>query len=56
MGISRGLACLILSYMLAKLYSIPVHFPHLPDLKILFLRNSIMTVQGFLFAFSFQYL
>ena len=56
MGQLRGLGILIISWIIAKVYSVPIHFPNWQDLKVMNARNFLMTVHGFMFAFSFHYL
>lgn len=56
MGMMRGLGILVLAFPMARYYKVRIDFPSLSDLKILNLRNFIMTSHGFFFALSFHYL
>lgn len=52
----RGFGVLVFSMLLCKLYRKPIDFSLISDLHILNVRNFMMTLHGFFFAFSFHYL
>lgn len=55
-GFIRGLAATILPYFIARYNNIDLTFPSRHNLKWQFIRNGIMFIQGFVYAWSQFYL
>ena len=56
MGLSRGIATVLMTLAIVRYYNIRIDLPHAQDLKILHVRNIIMVAQGTMFAFCMRYL
>lgn len=55
-GFIRGLAATIVPYLIARYQSIDLTYPSYHNLKWQFIRNSIMFIQGYVYAWSQYYL
>ncbi len=56
MGLSRGFATILMTLAIVRYYNIRIDLPNAQDMKILNIRNTIMVVQGTMFAFCMRYL